>query len=165
MRWQQSDSSAETTASAFLHENYKGGKILAQFFGSESLLFDARISLGVNIYEGSYQEWLPALAHPLANHIKWIVLRTQDPSDQVAEALEHSPALGAYRLEYGNTRYRIYEHTTQPPGPSRTGRETDAPGRGLAALQATSSTSILAVVESETTMSMLSDVPPRRERS
>src|SRR5262249_43625347 len=103
-----SASTAAVAAARFLHTHYRGGKILAQFFGSESVLFDARVSLGDNVYEGSYREWLPALADPQAHDIKWIVMRYAGP-DQVAEALGRSPKLRPYTRVYQNAQYRIYE--------------------------------------------------------
>jgi Dolichyl-phosphate-mannose-protein mannosyltransferase len=109
LRWHPSGWSAEEAAAVFLHRNYTGGRILAQFFDNENLLFSARIPLRENVYEGSNKQWLPALADPFANDIEWIVMRYGDGSDQVAHALEHSPALKLYKLVYGNSRYRIYE--------------------------------------------------------
>jgi Dolichyl-phosphate-mannose-protein mannosyltransferase len=109
LHWRQSQTSTEATASSFLHSNYNGGRILAQFFGNEDLLFAAHISLDRNVYEGSNRQWLPALANPVRQHIQWIVMRKGDSSDQVTAALARSPKLKPYRLVYRNSDYRIYE--------------------------------------------------------
>lgn len=108
LRWQQSGSTSEAQAAAFLHRNYEGGKILAQFFGNEALLFGARISLAADVYEGSYRQWTPALASPSSHDIKWIVMHLGGNPDQVAFALQNSPELKPYRLVYVNAQYRIY---------------------------------------------------------
>jgi hypothetical protein len=101
-------SDAGSTASAFLRSHYNGGLILAQFFGNEQLLFQAHITLGANVYEGSYQLWQPALAHPVGHHIRWIVMHTSAKDDAVnAEA--HSPELTGYQLVFRNSDYQIYE--------------------------------------------------------
>src|SRR5262249_50867313 len=107
LRWQQSGSTSEAQAAAFLHRNYQSGKILAQFFGNEALLFGARISLAADIYEGSYRQWTPALTSPISHDIKWIVMHLSG-TDQVTTALQNSSELEPYRLVYVNNQYRIY---------------------------------------------------------
>lgn len=109
VRWQRTGARAQDHAAFFLHRRYTGGKILAQFFSNEDLLFRARIALRANIYEGSYRQWLPALAQPSAHGIRWIVMHVGDPTDKVTSALTNSPELRAYKLVYRNREYRIYE--------------------------------------------------------
>lgn len=98
-----------TAAGAYLHSNYHGGVVLAQFFGNEEVLFDARISSQVNIYEGSYNFWKPALKNPLKYHVEWIVMRSADGTDTPYQDLHGSAALNAYKLVYNHLDYQIYK--------------------------------------------------------
>lgn len=98
-----------TPVSNFLHENYRGGKILMESFGSETILFNARVSLSENIYEGSYKLWEPALEDPLGSNIEWIVMRHGSTPDKVYETLNGSPILDDYTLVYQNDTYLVYE--------------------------------------------------------
>ena len=110
LRTQQhtASSDAGTAASEYLRSHYSGGLILAQFFGNEELLFQAHITLGDNVYEGSYRQWQSALDDPVGHHIRWIVMHTSARDDAVnAEA--KSPELQSYQLAYHNSDYRIYE--------------------------------------------------------
>jgi hypothetical protein len=99
---------ANTAASAYLRSHYSGGLILAQFFGDEDLLFQAHISLGTNVYEGSYQLWQSALRHPVGHHIRWIVMHVSLADDAV-NAVASSPELTGYQLVFHNSDYRIYQ--------------------------------------------------------
>jgi hypothetical protein len=77
-------------------------------FGNELVLFDAHISLGVNVYEGSYKLWQPALANPVKSQIRWIVMR-RTKVDLVYEHLFGSAKLRPYSLRYSNDEYLVYE--------------------------------------------------------
>lgn len=109
LRWQQNATDTEATAAAFLKRHYSKGRILAQFFGSESLLFDARISPGNNVYEGSYRQWEPDLNAPAENGIRWIIMRNRDKSDEVYLELKNSPELQFYSKVFYNRQFTIYE--------------------------------------------------------
>lgn len=96
-------------ASDFMRQHYTGGRILMQSFGNARLLFNAHISLGVNIYEGSNHMWHPALKDPERFHVRWIIMHYSDGGDEVYKRLHASPALANYRLVYRNGAYEIYE--------------------------------------------------------
>lgn len=96
-------------ASRYLKPHYHGGLILLQSFGNELLLFKAHISLGEDVYEGSYKLWNKALDNPAANHIKWIVMRSTGPADDVYKKLHGSNKLSSYKLVYHNSKYLVYE--------------------------------------------------------
>lgn len=100
---------APNGVSDFLRQNYDGGKLLQESFGNETILFDARVSLGENIYEGSYQLWEPALKDPAAHDIRWIVMRGGDKPDKVYIALHGSPQLDEYALVFSNDTYQVYK--------------------------------------------------------
>lgn len=108
--WQQSYSRSEMLqVTDFLQTNYDGGLVLASFFGNESVLYDSRINTGVNVYEGSWKMWEPALADPASNQIEWIVMRKGDLSDPVYKSLDGSAALAEYSMVYDQAGYTIYE--------------------------------------------------------
>lgn len=96
-------------ASVYMREHYRGGRILMQSFGNARLLFDAHISLGVNIYEGSNHLWHPALKQPGRFNVTWIIMHYTDGGDEVYKRLHASAALDAYKLVYRNGAYDIYE--------------------------------------------------------
>lgn len=99
-----------TPVSNFLRDNYHGGLILMEAFGNETILFDARISLAENIYEGSYELWEPALSNPSDNNIDWIVMRQGASHDKVYESLSGTPQLlSPYSLVYSNDTYLVFE--------------------------------------------------------
>jgi len=98
-------------AGAFLRRHYTGGLILEQEWGSQEVLFDARISTQENVYEGSYNLWAAALEDPARSHIKWIVMRMDDWGDQVFTTLHDSSRLKPYKLVYDRHGYRIYERS------------------------------------------------------
>ncbi len=110
LSWQQDKSSDEVKAGRYFHQHYRGGKILAQFFGNENVLFTARIDLKNNIYEGSFNQWDKALANPDGRHIQWIVMHRVDTSDEVTSKLRRSKELERFYVEvYRNNQYVIYE--------------------------------------------------------
>lgn len=100
---------APNGVSDFLRQNYDGGKLLAESFGNETILFDARISLGMNIYEGSNKLWEPALHSPAEHDIQWIIMRRGDVPDRVYQTLNGSSQLDSYTLAYSNDTYFVYK--------------------------------------------------------
>lgn len=92
----------------FLKRHYSGGRILMESYGNDSLLPQAHIDLTNDVYEGSYQLWQPALAHPEKSGIDWIVMRQTSDPDQVYLHLHGRPALHGYRLVYRNGGYLVY---------------------------------------------------------
>ena len=104
---------SEALTGKWLETHYHGGKILAESFGNEKLLFTAHINLVNNVYEGSYRLWQPALRNPLRQGITWIIMRkaannTGKP-DEVYADLHSSTALESYRRVYDDTDYYVYE--------------------------------------------------------
>jgi Dolichyl-phosphate-mannose-protein mannosyltransferase len=96
------------SAAAYLRANYRGGLVLAQFFGNEGVLYEAHITPAADVYEGIHQLWRPALANPVGTHIQWILIRT-NPIDRVYRSLHGSDRLRAgYRLVYDQREYQIY---------------------------------------------------------
>jgi hypothetical protein len=107
--FRSSTTDSDQQASDFLRTHYKSGTVLAAFFGNESILFNARIDLGHNIYEGSYKLWQPALHDPRANHINWIVMRrSSDNPDPVFAALHGTVRLDPYRQVFADETYLVY---------------------------------------------------------
>jgi Dolichyl-phosphate-mannose-protein mannosyltransferase len=97
------------SAAAYLRAHYHHGLVLAQFFGSEGVLYEAHITPGADVYEGIHQLWLPAIANPVRAGISWVVMRT-DPIDLVYRNLHDSrQLLEGYRLVYDRSEYQIYE--------------------------------------------------------
>lgn len=100
--------------STFLQTHYDGGRILAMNNGNEWLLFDARITPTLNIYEGSNKGnlWHVSLKDPVQNQIRWIIMRTPGNGaldDEVWTALHNSPQLQtSYVQVYQNSRYLVY---------------------------------------------------------
>lgn len=95
-------------AAAYLRAHYRGGLILAQFFGNEGVLYEAHVTPGADVYEGIHQLWLPAIANPAGSHIEWIVMRT-NAIDRVYRSLRGTGRLRAgYRLVYDRREYQIY---------------------------------------------------------
>ncbi len=102
-------STDSSEASAYLKEHYEGGLVLMESFGNELVLFEAGIPTGANLYEGSYQLWEPALAHPAGSDIQWIVMRHTDQPDEVYTTLDGSPELDGYTLAFQNNSYYVFE--------------------------------------------------------
>ena len=95
---------------AFLKIHYTGGRVLMESFGNESIAF--QLPSSQLVYEGSYHQWLPALQHPAASHIEWIVDRCgDDPApDKVCTSLgkaQLSPYARVYVSPGGD--YRVYK--------------------------------------------------------
>jgi hypothetical protein len=91
-------------------------------FQNELVTFESHIPTQAVIYEGSFQRWLPALAHPAANTIRWIYMRrTPGNEDAVWKSLHDSDQLSSYRLVYQDSDRLVYElagsaPTDQPAG-------------------------------------------------
>jgi putative flippase GtrA/4-amino-4-deoxy-L-arabinose transferase-like glycosyltransferase len=96
------------TASTFLRENYRGGRLLMETFGNEQVEVEARIPQDERIHEGSYRLWEPALADPRGNAIDWIYMRRSRGEDKVYRALHGSAKLQAYRQVYADQDRVIY---------------------------------------------------------
>jgi hypothetical protein len=98
------------SVSAYLRAHYHGGVVLMESFGNETLLEEAHIGLGQNLYEGSYKVWDRALAHPTQFKVDWIIMRyTPGDADIVYDKLHASPALQHYELVYQNKAYHVFE--------------------------------------------------------
>lgn len=96
--------------SEYLSAHYEDGEvILIESFGNESILFNARVPLTNNVYEGSYQKWDPALSDPPGQQIKWIVMRAGKAHDKTYGELYASDKLAAYTEVFRNDLYIIYE--------------------------------------------------------
>jgi putative flippase GtrA len=101
---------ANAAAANWLRSHYTGGKVLMESFGNETVTFDSRIPLGLIVYEGSFREWGPDLADPLAHGIRWIYMRrTPGDTDEVFQRLHASFELDPYRLAYSDPNRLIYE--------------------------------------------------------
>lgn len=104
--------------SAFLAANVDAeaddlrGSMLMEWFGNEIVLFDARLPLSSNIYEGSYLQWEPALADPAGSDIEWVVMRKAaggGPPDLTYQALHGTTVLTAgYEVAFENQNYLVY---------------------------------------------------------
>jgi hypothetical protein len=119
---------ANARAALWLRAHYNGGKVLMESFGNETVTFGSRISLGEIVYEGSFRQWDPDLAHPGSHGIRWIYMRqTPGSQDEVFRRLHGSSQLASYRLVYHDPERLIYERREaaraaadtvhQPPGP------------------------------------------------
>jgi hypothetical protein len=101
---------ANAAAANWLRSHYTGGKVLMESFGNETVTFDSHIPLGQIVYEGSFRQWYPDLADPLAHGIRWIYMRsTPGNTDQVFQKLHGSFELAAYRLVYSDPNRLVYE--------------------------------------------------------
>ena len=103
--------------SEYLRDHYDGGVILIESFGNESILFNARVPLTNNVYEGSYQKWDPALSSPPGQQIKWIVMRTgrsgwsgTPPNGDWSNSPDKT-----YRELYGHEIERVHRGIPQRP--------------------------------------------------
>lgn len=76
----------------YFRTNYDNGRVLMETFGNERLAFFAVPSKEL-VYEGSYQQWEPALQDPASNHIRWIIARcyTGSGPDKVCQAVHAKP--------------------------------------------------------------------------
>jgi hypothetical protein len=96
--------------SEYLASHYRKGEvILIESFGNESILFNARVPLTDNVYEGSYQKWDPALSDPPGQQIKWIVMRTGKAPDKTYGELYSSDKISAYTEVFRNDLYIVYQ--------------------------------------------------------
>jgi hypothetical protein len=101
---------ANAVAARWLREHYNGGKVLMESFGNETVTFSSGIPLGEVVYEGSFRQWYPDLAHPVEHDIRWIYMRqTPGSQDQVYRQLHGSAELADYRLVYQDSARLIYE--------------------------------------------------------
>ena len=91
----------------FLKDGYASGRVLMESFGNEQIAF--RLPSNQLIYEGSYHQWLPALQHPAASHILWIIARCGSKPDKVCRAVSKS-RLSGYGLVYQtpDRTYHVY---------------------------------------------------------
>jgi hypothetical protein len=81
----------------FLKGHYVGGRVLMESFGNENVTF--QVPSDQLVYEGSYGKWLPALQHPAANHISWIIARCGSKPDLVCSNVTGT-RLSGYELVY-----------------------------------------------------------------
>jgi hypothetical protein len=95
---------AQRRVVTFFQADYKGGLVLMESFGNENIAFELPSSQLV--YEGSYRQWLPALHHPAASHIAWIITRCGreshvgvTPTDRVCNTVTNAQ-LRNYKLVY-----------------------------------------------------------------
>ena len=113
---------AETAVGLWLQSHYTGGKVLMESFGNETATFSSRLPLGNVIYEGSFHQWLPALANPVGNGIRWIFMRDiPGNQDAVYSDLYGTAKLNDFRLVYNRGGERVYKFTgPRLPSPTLT---------------------------------------------
>ncbi len=100
-------------AAAWWQDEYDGGLVLMEGFGNETVMFEARIPLDRIVYEGSDEQWEPALADPSGSGIRWIYMRTgTNGSDQVSARLGGTSALAGYELVYQDDDRQIFREPT-----------------------------------------------------
>ncbi len=103
---------AETEVGLWLQSHYSGGKVLMESFGNETATYSSRLPLGSVIYEGSFRQWLPALADPAGNGIRWVFMRDiPGNQDEVYNDLYGTAKLDDYRLVYNHGGERVYKFT------------------------------------------------------
>ena len=96
-------------AAQWLRTHDSGGLMLMESYGNENVAFESHVPIQDQVYEGSYRQWLPALADPSGHDIAWIVMRTEhDDTDQVYKQLFGSSLLDGYRLVWRDHDYLIY---------------------------------------------------------
>jgi len=96
-------------AAQWLRTHYSGGLMLMESYGNEGVAFESHVPIQDQVYEGSYQQWNPALADPSGHHIAWIVMRVeQNDTDQVYKHLFGSSLIDSYRLVWRDHDYVIY---------------------------------------------------------
>lgn len=110
-----SKQSNQYAASQYLRQHYDGGLLLAESSNNESVLFDGRVPLENNVYEGTYLKWESALEDPSASEIRWIVMRQAVDTtvervspDKVSTALNGSAQLDKYERVFSDASYSIY---------------------------------------------------------
>ncbi len=101
---------ANAQASSWLRGHYDGGLVLMESFGNESVTFDSQIPTENIVYEGSFERWEPALAHPRGHDIRWIYLRTTPgDEDTTWDELAGTPELdNDYTLVFQDADREIY---------------------------------------------------------
>jgi hypothetical protein len=98
----------QTAVVNFLKGNYRGGKVLSESFGNELIAFNS-VPSAVQIYEGSFRLWGPALHDPLGNNIKWIIMRGGTGPDKVYQTFEGRVPAGYVRaFTTTNGTYNVY---------------------------------------------------------
>ncbi len=109
-------SSVQAAAAAgWLRAHYDGGLLLMESYGNEEVAFASHVPLQHQVYEGSYQVWGPALAHPGYHEIAWVVMHAS-ATDEVYTGLRTSIAGYGYRLVWTNHDYLIYRWGGTPAG-------------------------------------------------
>jgi hypothetical protein len=105
-----SETASSVQAAAWLRTHYDGGLVLMESFGNDTVTFESHIPVGSIIFEGSYQQWAPALADPVGRHIRWIYMRrTAGSPDIVYSDLHKSTWIrDDYLLAYSNSGCLIY---------------------------------------------------------
>jgi hypothetical protein len=88
---------AEVQVLTFLANHYSGGTVLMEAFGNEHIAF--HLPSDQLVYEGTYGRWLPALRHPAASHISWVIARCGSKPDMLCSAVG-TPRLSDYQLVY-----------------------------------------------------------------
>jgi hypothetical protein len=83
----------QTAVVNFLKKNYRDGKMLSESFGNELIAFNG-VPSAVQIYEGSFRLWEPALHDPLGNSIEWIVMRGGTKPDKVYQTFNGQTPTG-----------------------------------------------------------------------
>ena len=95
----------------FFKKHYSGGRVLVETFGSERLVFKA-VPTSKMVYEGSYQQWEPALANPKANKIQWIIMRCGSGPDKVCKTYKKGAVPGYHQVfQTKDGVYRVLELT------------------------------------------------------
>jgi hypothetical protein len=100
-------------AAAWLRAHYDGGLLLMESYGNEEVAFASRVPLPDQVYEGSYQVWGPALAHPGYHEITWVVMHAAT-ADEVYAGLRGSIVRYGYRLAWTNNDYLVYRWAGTP---------------------------------------------------
>ena len=83
---------------AFLKQDYSGGRVLMESYGSEFVAFD--IPSNQLVYEGSYRQWLPALQNPAGNGIRLIIMSCQKNNPDIVCSSVGKSQLKPYKLVY-----------------------------------------------------------------
>jgi hypothetical protein len=94
-------------AAGWLRGHYDGGLLLMESYGNEEVAFASHVPLQDQVYEGSYQVWGPALAHPGYHEIAWVVMHAS-ATDEVYAGLRATIVRYGYRLAWTDKDYLIY---------------------------------------------------------
>jgi len=90
--------SDQRQVAAFLKQDYSGGRVLMESYGSESVAF--AIPSNQLVYEGSYRQWLPALHNPAGNGIRLIIMSCQKNNPDIVCSSVGKSQLEPYKLAY-----------------------------------------------------------------